>query len=1162
MPTIFAKTGGNFSALTWQKVVAGALAPNMGNAQYDALNTERTIAFTPSEAGDCEGVFVCLASGTTSGQTVTVKLQEYVGSTWTDRASKTLVDTAIIGTHTQTGSQLWTYFQFTAAYAITAVASTWRLAISSTSSSWRIRKDTSGWSYAVVLTATTTYSASDNILFNGGITVTLDQSVTATTMVAGVNLHLAWAASPAASYTLTATGFYISKDFNFAVGSEGSPIPYAQKAVINVTNWYYVANYENGQNYEWSWYGQKPTSYYTKLAASANNGQPVFTTVDDMSAAWVAGNSVVIYGMRGYETKTILSVVGTTVTLTTNLASKHWSGWFVVNWTRAIQCGIELQKPVRMGSAVVQKLSGIYVSGAGSNADEGYSSFVDTTRRTPLLLEDIAATAGAYFNFSTMTAYYGTYMSGSVLQNIFSLGYSYGAFITLALVSGAPATLTNIASGSDTAAGMSLTLYNSTLTDIQLSGAYRSATYSNGSFNLTACTVTRLRVFSGQRVIMAAAATVFSDCRFDDLAELGVLLNGVAGSTFSVCNFGQDVANVIDFTDGAYLNQFWLYACSAFTLANGYLLNSITGSWLRVYDAVGTHKAYTTAGTYEKQAVVVRNGSSAILVSPMSASVPLTIMTTVPAQAGLAISLTGYFRKNAAYGSATLPFLRLSGLGIVTSTATMTDVNDTWQALTVTGTPTLSGFATVEMVFQSAGVGAAAYVDDTDMAPVYLATGTQDFWYKGDVAPVLFSTALPAQGAWYDDPYVVATEAAAAAYLGITINYPGKTITLTVNHTLTEAYEYCKAYVRANVYPYFFTTGDGVTFTFAAGWTLIIDGVILSGAGKKVVVSGTAVSFLNGGTTTAIYTDSAGTHVPITVAGIVAGSRLQIYDLTAAAELYNGVVAGTSYSLPFTHTGADHSIRIRLMMVSGATTAYKWYTATGTVTANGLSLNAAQEANTVYTTNGVDGSTVTECSISGGTIRIYVDDPDNTTTAQRLYNWFQYYLSTESGIRDQDNYIVATDSTHYTFASGLKIVNQDTSNPLNITGANIVPATGPATDVFDLNNGASLALNFERVEGFAYSSGSGLSTTEHNQLMALPSAAAVADAVYDEPTAGHVTANTFGPLLASLLLWLRTLVTGRYHFNKLTKVETLKDTNGTTIVTRTLTETGTEISKQ
>ena len=81
---------------------------------------------------------------------------------------------------------------------------------------------------------------------------------------------------------------------------------------------------------------------------------------------------------------------------------------------------------------------------------------------------------------------------------------------------------------------------------------------------------------------------------------------------------------------------------------------------------------------------------------------------------------------------------------------------------------------------------------------------------------------------------------------------------------------------------------------------------------------------------------------------------------------------------------------------------------------------------------------VTECSISGTTIRIYVNDPDNSTNFQRIYNWYQGYLFTEVGIREQNgSYVIAQDSTHYTLNDSMKIINQDTANTLNMLGANI-----------------------------------------------------------------------------------------------------------------------------
>ena len=78
----------------------------------------------------------------------------------------------------------------------------------------------------------------------------------------------------------------------------------------------------------------------------------------------------------------------------------------------------------------------------------------------------------------------------------------------------------------------------------------------------------------------------------------------------------------------------------------------------------------------------------------------------------------------------------------------MTDVDDTWQLLVVSGTPTSDGFALVEFVAQSSGGGAATYVDDVKMVYTAIDTGSMDFWFEGDLPPVLMATGLGAIDVW------------------------------------------------------------------------------------------------------------------------------------------------------------------------------------------------------------------------------------------------------------------------------------------------------------------------------------------------------------------------------------------------------------------------------
>lgn len=330
-------------------------------------------------------------------------------------------------------------------------------------------------------------------------------------------------------------------------------------------------------------------------------------------------------------------------------------------------------------------------------------------------------------------------------------------------------------------------------------------------------------------------------------------------------------------------------------------------------------------------------------------------------------------------------------------------------------------------------------------------------------------------------PFIVAPESTAAAYTGITIDGAAKTIIMTANHTMQELYDYsqwwaCQSANMQHAEP--IATADGSSY--ASTYSLTIDGCALSGSGR-LNLGGNTLTLSSGGSSSVTITAADGTHTTIQLTGLVSGSRVQLYDLTAATEIHNAVVNAAALTVPAIWT-ADHTIRVRVMYVSG-TQAKRWYEASGTLTANGMSLNVAQEDDQVYNTIAIDGSTVTECSISGTNLIIDVSDPDNTTTAQRLYAFEVYWLGTEGGIRDQALYIEATDSTHFVFEGGLKIKNSN-SSPLQITGGNIVPVSGPATDVMD-TSGGPIFLNFNRVEGFAYMTQGGLTTAEHDKLFSI-----------------------------------------------------------------------------
>jgi hypothetical protein len=142
--------------------------------------------------------------------------------------------------------------------------------------------------------------------------------------------------------------------------------------------------------------------------------------------------------------------------------------------------------------------------------------------------------------------------------------------------------------------------------------------------------------------------------------------------------------------------------------------------------------------------------------------------------------------------------------------------------------------------------------------------------------------------------------------------------------------------------------------------------------------------------------------VQYTISNIVAGSRIQIYNTTTSTEIYNAIVAGTSYSDTYTE-GTDFTdgdiVRVRLTCQSG-TTACEWFTQNALASSSGWSVVANQMTLTAYPSLGVDGSTVTEYSLDGTNVQVDANDTDGLTTKKRLVAWYYYAGTTEVGIRD------------------------------------------------------------------------------------------------------------------------------------------------------------------
>lgn len=150
-----------------------------------------------------------------------------------------------------------------------------------------------------------------------------------------------------------------------------------------------------------------------------------------------------------------------------------------------------------------------------------------------------------------------------------------------------------------------------------------------------------------------------------------------------------------------------------------------------------------------------------------------------------------------------------------------------------------------------------------------------------------------------------------------------------------------------------------------------------------------------------------------TVSNIVSGSRLQIYNVTTDAEIYNNVVNSTSYSFNYTegvNINNNDQIRIRITYQSGITA--KLGFSANTIANNGFSVLVDQQDDLVYNQIAQDGSTINKFDADFANNEVDIVATGNFS-AFELYARFVYFTFTEQGIRSFFGALVANDIANF-----------------------------------------------------------------------------------------------------------------------------------------------------
>lgn len=337
------------------------------------------------------------------------------------------------------------------------------------------------------------------------------------------------------------------------------------------------------------------------------------------------------------------------------------------------------------------------------------------------------------------------------------------------------------------------------------------------------------------------------------------------------------------------------------------------------------------------------------------------------------------------------------------------------------------------------------------------------------------------------------TQVEAAALTGIAFvasGTTGGTVTISANHTASNVWAAYRNWISqlANFDSVDSWVLSGTSLNLGA-WSVVIDGATYTG---DMTTTG-IITLANGATFIGTRTDANGTVAPpktVSITGITAGSRLQIYNVTTATEIVNTVVSGTSYTSTY-NEGAGYTtgdtVRVRLAYASSSSAKLP-YTAQAIAGASGWSILASQQTDDVYASFGIDGSTVTEYVADFPNVQIDINDPDGATRVDRLYAWFVHTQANDAdGIRQWFGGIVPEDDANFRVATSildLKIDNASATGVSFVDGRRLYRDDGTSPLVASTTGGGSITMFAGKVYTSVVSTASPVITGDISTVLA------------------------------------------------------------------------------
>lgn len=1005
MATVVTKASGNLNASNNCKVGYGNIGTaSIGISTFYAITSARTTAITFSSNHNVLGVVACFNMVAGTDRDVTVTLQEYVASVWTDRVSVTVTNASIIGGSSATDGTYWTKCQFASAYAVDTSAGKWRFSF--------IQSGGSAGTISIGADSGTTnkaftYSDTDGTFTSGDIIVAAHDVTINTT--ASMNLYACEGVSVTVNDSITATfkNLALSKNCSFLAGSSGSP---HSACIIDINNGAGVNAYIGGawagheafpnlqycSSYIWKMYGTKRATRRARVKYARVANDTSFKTTDDVSA-WQNGDEVVFTRRSGVARGA--TSADTTIYTLSGAPTGPVGGEYTVNLTSGLSSqGIPAHNDAGQWTYAVN-LSGYGIVFKNSNA----SSTTGWNFTTNLFLQaDVNGVrfqdVGRGISASGLTVYSANLSAGEeslkgpiLIDNCAIIGVTANTknspAVFLGIINPAPGFDTTISNVHAHMAQIFITADihftstdNSTIfTDCSefcwqktnLSKTFNSGSYvtnfqlsnfmgsiifdgfvhsANGmSLYQGAGDTTLTQSFTPQGTGLTINNLFIDDC---DIAVKTTPSKYVLYNNANNWKLGTETANGTDYEFSSSLFDIDVLASNLpnFDIA-GTQTGHYDGTSIRFRELNGDvtdFRSFTSRGSFTSQSSATKLRARH-LVSAKPVIADFILPTNTCAGGKIYVKANVEILNAAYYG------------GTYTAPSILLTYND--------GANTNQGNATATTGQQTIYAFGLSSVDNRNIY-VRLASKTDVLTSSGDVDWSSFLFTLRKYGSvyqlitipiyrlfgpsetLYSFPSITTnalitqtTKATVAAYSGISINHGTGTLTITANHTLSEVYDYSQYNLEldANLgYAEWLTSADGSTFD--CSYNIVVDNCTLSGDGR-INAPGKSLTLQNGGNVTFPVTYSAGTRVPLAVTGLVTGSRVRIQKTSDGTLISEGTVSGTTYTAYYVWTtNLGVTLRVRK---SSAAPKYLPYESAGTISNAGLEMIAAQVADTI-----------------------------------------------------------------------------------------------------------------------------------------------------------------------------------------------------------------------